>query len=56
MSSVLASQQRLDQAGVQTELHVWEGMWHSFFSGPDMPESQGAYRVITRFFRMHLGR
>lgn len=56
MSSVLASQQLLDQAGVQTELHVWDGMWHSFFSDPELPESQDAYRVMTRFFLTHLGR
>jgi monoterpene epsilon-lactone hydrolase len=56
MSSVLASRQRLDQAGVQTELHVWEGMWHSFFSDPELPESQDAYRVMARFFLKHLGR
>lgn len=55
MSSVIASQQRLDQAGVQTELHVWDGMWHSFFSDPELPESKDAYRVITRFFLRHLG-
>lgn len=54
MSSVLTSQQLLDKAGVQTELHVWEGMWHSFFSDPEMPESQDAYRVIVRFFLNHL--
>ncbi|HKT28045.1 alpha/beta hydrolase [Dyella sp.] len=54
MSSVLASQQLLDKAGVKTELRVWEGMWHSFFSDPELPESQDAYRVIVTFFRMHL--
>jgi epsilon-lactone hydrolase len=56
MSSVLYSQQLLDQAGAQTELHVWEGMWHSFFSDPELPESKDAYRVIARFFLRHLGR
>jgi len=56
MSSVLASQQLLDQAGVQTELHVWDGMWHSFFSDPELPESQDAYRVMARFFLTHLDR
>ena len=55
MSSVLRSQQLLDQAGAQTELHVWEGMWHSFFSDPELPESKDAYRVITRFFLRNLG-
>ena len=56
MSSVVASQQLLDKAGVKTELHVWEGMWHSFFSDPELPESQDAYRVMTTFFRTHLSR
>lgn len=56
MSSVLASQQRLEQAGAHTELHVWEGMWHSFFSDPEMPESKQAYQVIVNFFLHHLGR
>ncbi|GFZ93311.1 alpha/beta hydrolase [Dyella caseinilytica] len=55
MSSVIDSQQRLDQAGVQTELHVWEGMWHSFFSDPELPESKDAYRVIVQFFQRRLG-
>jgi len=55
MSSVVRSQQLLDQAGVQTELHVWEGMWHSFFSDPELPESKDAYRVIVQFFQRHLG-
>jgi acetyl esterase/lipase len=56
MSSVVASQQLLDKAGAQTELHVWEGMWHSFFSDPELPESQDAYRVMARFFLRHLRR
>jgi epsilon-lactone hydrolase len=56
MSSVIYSQQLLDQAGAQTELHVWEGMWHSFFSDPELPESKQAYQTIVHFFLQHLGR
>lgn len=56
MSSVIRSQALLDQAGVPTELRLWEGMWHSFFSDPELPESKDAYRVIWRFFDRHLGR
>jgi monoterpene epsilon-lactone hydrolase len=56
MSSVIQSQNLLSQAGVDTELHVWDGMWHSFFSDPELPESQAAYGVIVRFFDRHLGR
>jgi acetyl esterase/lipase len=54
MSPVVRSQALLEQAGVPTELHVWEGMWHSFFSDPELPESQQAYRTIVAFFERHL--
>lgn len=56
MSSVIRSQNLLSQAGVATELHVWEGMWHSFFSDPEMPESRAAYEAIVKFFDRHLAR
>ena len=56
MSSVLHSQALLTAAGVDTELHIWDGMWHSFFSDPDMPESRQAYAVMVRFFDRRLGR
>ncbi len=55
MSAVLRSNELLTEAGVPTELHVWEGMWHSFFSDADMPESKAAYAVMARFFDRHLG-
>jgi len=54
MSSVVHSQALLAQAGVEAELHVWEGMWHSFFSDPELPESRQAYRTIVAFFERHL--
>jgi epsilon-lactone hydrolase len=56
MSSELQSQRLLDDAGVSAELHVWDGMWHSFFSDPEMPESKEAYAVIVNFFDHHLAR
>jgi acetyl esterase/lipase len=55
LSAVLRSDDMLTQAGVTTELHVWEGMWHSFFSGPELPESKAAYAVMARFFDRRLG-
>ncbi|MFT4197421.1 MAG: alpha/beta hydrolase fold domain-containing protein [Pseudoxanthomonas sp.] len=55
LSSVLRSHALLDAAGVDAELHVWEGMWHAFFVDPELPESQQAYAVIWRFFDRHLG-
>jgi acetyl esterase/lipase len=56
MSSVLRSHALLSQAGVDAELHVWDGMWHSFFSDPELPESREAYGVMVRFFDRKLGR
>jgi monoterpene epsilon-lactone hydrolase len=46
----------LSQAGVDTELHLWDGMWHAFFIDPDLPESRQVYRVIVKFFDRHLAR
>lgn len=56
LSAVIRSQTLLDRAGVDVELRLWEGMWHSFFSDPELPESKDAYRVIWRFFDRRLGR
>jgi acetyl esterase/lipase len=56
MSSEIQSQRLLQDAGVDAELHVWDGMWHSFFSDPEMPESKEAYAVMVDFFDRHLGR
>lgn len=56
MSSVLQSHRLLTNAGVEADLHVWDGMWHSFFSDPELPESKEAYAVMATFFDKHLGR
>lgn len=56
LSSMFHAQAVLADLGVDAELHVWDGMWHSFFGNPDLPESQQAYRVIAKFFADHLGR
>src|SRR5450432_1431969 len=56
LSNTLVSNEMLSKAGVVSELHVWEGMWHSFFSDPELPESKAAYEVIARFFDRHLGK
>ncbi|MFT4256826.1 MAG: alpha/beta hydrolase fold domain-containing protein [Pseudoxanthomonas sp.] len=55
LSSVVRSHGLLSAAGVEAELHVWDGMWHAFFVDPELPESQQAYSTIWRFFDRHLG-
>ena len=55
VSSLFKAQSALTQAGVDAELHVWDGMWHAFFFDPDLPESKQVYRVVVDFFNRHLG-
>lgn len=55
-SALTLAHRRLAQAGVQSELFLFDGLPHAFFVWPDMPESMEAYRVIARFFDQHLGR
>lgn len=56
MSSVLATQAALTREGVDTELHVWDGMWHAFMADPEPRESVEAYGVVARFFDRRLVR
>lgn len=55
LSSAVYTHSRLVKAGVDADLHVWEGMFHGFFYNPDVPESRDAYDVMINFFDKHLG-
>lgn len=54
LSSALYTHEQLVKLGVQTELHVWEGLFHGFFYNMDVPESRDALNVIIKFFDRHL--
>ena len=54
MSAAVYAHSRLVKAGVESDLHVWEGMFHGFFYNPDVPESRDCYDVIVKFFDHHL--
>jgi monoterpene epsilon-lactone hydrolase len=54
-SSVCQTDIELTKAGVKTELHIWDGLWHSFFNNPDLPESKEMYSIVVRFFDRNLG-
>jgi len=56
MSGTISSNNALTLAGVESELHVWDGMIHGFFYNSEMPESREAYRIIGKFFDRHLRR
>jgi monoterpene epsilon-lactone hydrolase len=56
MSSALFTHTQLVKAGVDADLHVWEGLGHGFFGEfPEIPESIDALNVIVRFFDKRLG-
>jgi len=55
-SSAINSHNALMRAGVEAELHVWDGLPHAFWYNSDLPESREVYAVIARFFDRHFGK
>ncbi len=53
-SGVLDSHNKLTEAGVESEFHGWDGMFHGFFYSSEMPESREAYAIMVRFFSSHM--
>ena len=56
LSPAIATHQELVRLGVDADLHVWDGLQHSFFTDIDLPESKEYFDVVARFFDKHLGR
>lgn len=56
LSAASHTHRLLVKAGIEAELHVWEGLFHGFFYNVDVPESREVFDVIVRFFDQHLGR
>lgn len=56
LSCTVRLHRKLVQAEVETELHVFEAMWHDFVLSPDLPEAQEGWELLVRFFDRHLGR
>lgn len=56
MSAAIQTHRELVKAGVDAELHLWDGMGHCFFLEEDLPESREAYDVVVKFFDKHLGK
>lgn len=53
MHPEIPSRALLQAAGVDVELHGWEGMQHSFCSDPGLPESRQADRTLVDFSGRH---
>lgn len=56
LSSALYTHIQLIAAGVDADLHVFEGLGHYFFADTTLPESKQAFAVMAKFFDAHLGR
>jgi epsilon-lactone hydrolase len=46
---------QLTKAGVESELHVWDGLWHGAYMNPTLPESKEVAQIVVNFFNKHLG-
>jgi acetyl esterase/lipase len=55
-SSAINSHNALVKAGVDAELHVWDGLPHAFWYNSNLPESREVYDVIARFFDRHFSK
>lgn len=56
MSSAAQSHLLLLEQGADSQLVLFDGLDHGFFSDPTFPESRSAYKIITDFFAKKLGK
>jgi acetyl esterase/lipase len=60
LSGVVYTHAQLIKAGVESDLHIWEGAHHCSYAGAmmyaDVPETREALNVIVKFFDKHLGK
>jgi epsilon-lactone hydrolase len=54
MSAAINTHRELVKAGVEADLHMWDGLGHAFFYDSGLPESKEAFDVMAAFFRKHL--
>jgi Esterase/lipase len=56
LSGVVRLHRKLVAADVETELHVFEALWHDFPVNPALPEARDAWDLLARFFDRRLAR
>jgi monoterpene epsilon-lactone hydrolase len=54
LSETVILHRRLKNAGVTTELNIWEGMWHGFTIDPELPETREAVADVAKFLDRYL--
>jgi acetyl esterase/lipase len=55
-SGALQSYRTLVRLGIDSQVMVFDGLYHGFMTNPDFPEAQEGYRIAAAFFDRHLGR
>jgi acetyl esterase/lipase len=56
MSGSAYSHWKLLSVGVDSELLIFDGLYHGFMTNPDFPEAQAGYKIAAKFFDKHLGK
>jgi len=56
MSGAAYSHWKLLKMGVESDLLIFDGMYHGAMTNPDFPESREGYTITAKFFDKHLGR
>lgn len=56
LGSMVDAHNKLTLAGVQSRLHIWDGLGHCFYVDPDLPESHEFEQIAVAFFAEQLGK
>ncbi len=56
MSGALYSYRKLIKLGVESQVMVFDGLYHGFMTNPDFPEAQEGYKIAAAFYDKHLGK
>jgi len=56
MSGALYSYRKLVKLGIDSQVLVFDGLYHGFMTNPDFPEAQEGYKTAAAFFEKHLGK
>lgn len=56
MSGALYGYRKLIKVGVDSQLMVFDGLYHGFMTNPDFPEAQEGYKIAAGFYDRHLGK
>jgi acetyl esterase/lipase len=55
-SGALYSYRKLIKLGIDSQVMVFDSLYHGFMTNPDFPEAQEGYRIAAAFFDRHLGK